>query len=203
MSNEQLFDFPIIVFSGVIISLVFFILGLLISRYKCYGLIAGYNRAPKHIKKEYDIEGLADHVGNGLITLSVLLIISAVLFYFELQGWFYTSMSLFVLIAAIIPLGAPKFMPEEQRLIKAGSADAKHPVLRRMLSTASYKSLEQQTRKWIQVCGKCGHKKDFWEAGGVRGGGVGEPGKLQYCESCAKLSMHRIRKKTAQELIKP
>ena len=203
MFKEEFFNPLHIIISGAIISLAFLFLGLSIYRYKCYNLIAGYNREPEHIKKQYDIEGLAKHVGQGLITLSALLIISAVLLYFELQGWFIAAMTVFILIAVIIPLGAPKFMPEQQRLEKAGSADAKHPILRRILSTASYKSLEQSTRKWIQVCRTCGHKQDFWEAGGVRSGGVGEPVKLQYCESCAKLHMHKIRKKTVQELIKP
>lgn len=81
MPNEQ--DLPLIIFSGLILSLVFFILGLLIHKFKFYGLIAGYNRASNDLKKEYDIEGLAQHVGQGLMTLSVLLIIAMVLLYFE------------------------------------------------------------------------------------------------------------------------
>ena len=186
---------------GIFVSLALFIPGLLISRYKFYHLIPVYNRDSEQIKKEYDIKGLADHMGHGLITLSVLLMISTVLYYFKFFGWCFASMSLFVLVVVIIPLGAPKFMPEQQKLLKSGSADAKHPFLRRVLSTAAYRSLEQKTRKWIQVCLKCGHKQDFWEAGGVRGGGVGEPVKLQYCEACEKNRFHKIRKKIAQELV--
>ncbi len=198
MPNEQ--DLPLIIFSGIILSLVFFIFGFLIHKFKCYGLIAGYNRASNELKKEYDIEGLAQHVGQGLMTLAVLLIIAMVLIYFEWHIGFIVIMCVFLLIAAIIPIGAPKFMPEQQRLIKSGSPDSKHPVLRRMLSKELYKKLEQNTRKWIQVCRKCGHKQDFWEAGGVRGGGVGEPIKLMYCKNCKKLRMHKIRKKIAQEI---
>jgi len=185
---------------GTGLSFIFFILGILIYRYKHYYLIAGYNRAPEHVKKEYDIEGLAKHTGQGLMTLAVLLLICTAFAHFELYGWFTASMIIFIVIALIIPLGAPRFMPTQQRLIKAGSADAKHPILRNALSARAYQSLEKKTRQWIQVCNKCGHKQDFWEAGGVRGGGIGEPIKLQYCVSCDKLHMHKIRRKTAHEL---
>ncbi len=201
MSIDQLNDPLLTLIFGGSLSLIFFVLGILIHKYKWYGLIAGYNHSPGHIKKQYDIEGLAKHVGQGLMTLAVLLIISTALFHFEWYRSFNASMCVFVFIAIIIPLGAPKYMPEQQRLVKEGSADAKHPFLRRILSTSAYKSLEKKTRFWIQVCGKCGHKQDFWEAGGVRGNGVGEPTKLQYCEHCTKLHMHKIRKKTTQELV--
>ncbi len=200
MSGEQLDNPLLIPIFGGSLSFIFLILGILIHKYKWYGLIAGYNHSPDHIKKQYDIESLAKHVGQGLITLAVLLIISTVLFYFEWYRSFNVTMFVFVFIAIIIPLGALKFMPEQQRLIKEGSADAKHPLLRRILSTSVYRSLETKTRLWVQVCGECGHKQDYWEAGGVRGGGVGEPTKLQYCERCTKLHMHKIRKKTVQEL---
>ena len=77
MSINQL-NVPLLtlVFGGSL-SLIFFVLGILIYKYKWYGLIAGYNLSPDHIKKQYDIEGLAKHVGQGLMTLAVLLIISA------------------------------------------------------------------------------------------------------------------------------
>ncbi len=201
MSSEPLNNPVFIIVSGSIIASAFFLLGLLIYRYKCYGLIIGYKHAPEHIKQQYDIEGLAKHVGQGLMTLAVLLIIGTVLLYFGLYGWFIAIMCVFILIAVIIPLGTSKFMPEQQQLITACSADAKHPILRRILPAGVYRSLEQSTRRWVQVCSKCGHKQDFWEAGGVRKGGIGEPRALQYCENCAKLHMHKIRKKTAQELI--
>jgi len=63
----------IILMTGMLLSTIFIILGILIHRYKYYNLIAGYNSAPEHIKKQYDIEGLTKHIGNGLITPGVLL----------------------------------------------------------------------------------------------------------------------------------
>ena len=53
-------------------------------------------------------------------------------------------MCVFILIGVIIALGAPRFMPEQQRFIKSGSPDAKHPVLRRLLAEDSYRSLEKK-----------------------------------------------------------
>jgi len=55
-----------ILIAGFLLSTIFIILGVLVVRYKYYNLIAGYNSAPEHIKKQYDIEGLAKHIGNGL-----------------------------------------------------------------------------------------------------------------------------------------
>jgi len=54
---------------GLLFFIVFVALGILLDRYKFYTLIAGYNRAPEATKEQYDIEGPAHHLGNGLITL--------------------------------------------------------------------------------------------------------------------------------------
>jgi len=197
--NEEFIHLYSLIF-GLSLSFVFFALGLLIYVYKFYNLIAGYNRSSEEEKKQYDIEELAKHVGQGLITLSVLLTLSTIFFFLELYLWFNIFIGLFIFIAFIIPIGALKFMPEQQRLIKEGSADAKHPFFRRVLPEKVYRSLERKTRLWLQVCSKCGHRTDFWEAGGVRGGGIGEPSTLQYCEKCKKFHMHKIRKKTFEEL---
>lgn len=201
MTNDEIYYSFLALIFGTSLSLIFFVLGILIYKYKWYHLIAGYNTSPDDIKSQYDIKGLAKHVGQGLMTIAVLLIISTILFYFKLYTWFYISIGIFIFISLIIPIGAPKFMPEQQRLLKEGSADAKHPFLRKVLSKSAYQSLEKKTRLWIQVCNRCGHKQDFWEAGGVRGKAFGEPSTLQYCERCRKLHMHKIRKKSHQELM--
>ena len=59
------YELKIILIAGLLLSTIFIILGILIVRYKYYNLIVGYNLAPEHIKKQYDIEGLAKHIGNG------------------------------------------------------------------------------------------------------------------------------------------
>ena len=112
MAGEEIINPELIIIFGSLFSLLFFLLGILIYRYKYYNLIAGYNSEPDHIKKQYDIEGLAKHTGQGLITLAVLGMISTLLLFFNLLGWFIGAMCLFTLIAVIIPLGAHKFTPE-------------------------------------------------------------------------------------------
>ncbi len=176
---------------GVLISIVLAVLGVLINRHKRYDLIPGYSRADEAVKKQYDIKGLAEHIGNGLVTLGVLLLISLVFRFFGLNTWFLVFIGIFIFIALVIIIGAPKFMP--------ATSDAKHPVLFKLLPAKFYNSIKKGTKQWLQVCKTCGHKQDFWDAGGVRGGGFGEPLKLQFCEKCQKQRMHKIRKKTVSE----
>ena len=185
--------------TGIFISIGLAVIGILINHYKCYGLIAGYNRATEEIKTQYDIQGLAEHISNGLVTLGVLLIFSVVSHYFGFISWFKLFFGLFIFIALVIIIGTRKFMPARRNLMKSSPVDAKHPFLYWLLPTSTYKAIEKGTRQWLQVCKKCGHKQDFWEAGGVRGGGIGEPVKLQLCENCQKLRMHKIRRKTESE----
>jgi len=101
----------IILMTGMLLSTIFIILGILIHRYKYYNLIAGYNQAPEHIKKQYDIEGLAKHIGNGLITLGVLLILGTIFLYFSLLTLFTVTFFIFLFIVFIMLLGSVKFMP--------------------------------------------------------------------------------------------
>ncbi len=185
---------------GFLLSLFFAVLGVLVVRYRCYGLIAGYNRAPDSVKQQYDIEGLADHVGNGLISLGVLLAISSLLVFFRLWIWSAVFFVLFLFIVMIILIGSRKFMPARRQLAALSPTDAKHPFLHWLLSEQAFRAVESGTRQWLQECQSCGHKQDFWEAGGVRQGGIGEPRKLQLCGKCQTLRWQKIRRKTAQEL---
>lgn len=186
---------PEILTSGVILSFVFFILGILIYKFKCYFLIPGYSRASESQKKDYVIEGLAQHIRIGLIALSVLLMIAIILFIKELQGGFIAVMGVFLFIAAVIPLGAPHYMPEQQRLMKSGSMSSELPVLFRILPEKFFRHLELKTHSWIQVCQQCGHEQDFWEAESFRGGKLVEPIKYMHCRSCKEQRLHKIRKK--------
>jgi len=143
-----IFDIPesernLILISGLLLSTIFIILGILIVRYKYYNLIAGYNSAPEHIKKQYDIEGLAKHIGNGLITLGVLLIISLLLLYSGLLTLFKVTFFIFLFIVFIILLGSIKFMPYRQNLAKKSPSDARHHFLHRLLPTRIFRALEK------------------------------------------------------------
>ena len=184
-----------ILVGGSAVSALLMGLGYLIAQAKMYHLISGYNAAPPEIQAQYDIEGLAKHSGNGLITIAVFFFTAIVLLYFGYPVGFIVALFLALSVVALVLLGAPKFYPEQQNLEKAGSADAKHPILRRILPAAAYKAIEAGTRQWEQKCSDCGHGQDFWEAGGVRYKATGEPSTLSYCEACQKMKMHKIRKK--------
>ena len=61
----------IIIFS--IVSLLFVFLGIAISRYKCYWLIAGYNTASKEEKARIDIENVAKHMSRMCYLIAFIL----------------------------------------------------------------------------------------------------------------------------------
>ncbi len=189
----------IILSCGLLLSGVFVWLGLLVGRGKRYQLIAGYNRAPDELKKQYDIEGLANHLGGGLVTLGVLLAVSTLFFVLNWLTAAALTMGLFLFIVAIVVIGGQKFLPAHRKLVQESPSDARHSFLRRILPASIYRALKRGTRQWLQECRRCGHRRDFWEAGGIRHGGFGEPSKLQFCEQCGKVRWHRIRKKTAAE----
>jgi hypothetical protein len=197
----SIFDLPenernLILITGLILSTVFIILGVLVDRYKCYNLIAGYNLAPAHIKKQYDIEGLAKHVRNGLITLGVLLITCTILLYLSLYTLLKVTIFIFLFVVFIMLIGSFKFMPYIQNLLKKSPSDARHHILHWLLPAKIYKALEKGTRKWLQECRHCGYKQDYWEAGNMRYKAYGEPTELQWCENCQKFRFHKVRKKT-------
>jgi len=189
----------LILMTGLFLSAIFIIVGILIVRYKYYNLIAGYNLSPDHLKKQYDILGLSKHIGNGLITLGVLLILSTIFLYFSLITLFTVTFSIFLFIVFIILLGSIKFMPYRQNLAKKSPSDARHHIMHRLLPTRIFRALEKGTRQWLQECRHCGYKQDYWEAGNVRYKAIGEPTELQFCENCKKFRLHKIRKKTVLE----
>ncbi len=166
--------------------LIFF--GVLISVYDRFEYISAYEKADLEERKKFDIRGLADHVGNGLITLGILMIIALLFVYLRHLTWAMVFASLSVFIGLIIIIGAPKFMNPE----------IKHPFLYRLLSKEMYESLKRKTEAWLMVCNTCGEKSDYWNHGGIRHG-VGEPTQLQYCEKCKKFRMHKVRKKSEAE----
>ncbi len=189
----------IVVLSGVAFGGVFITVGVLIKKYKWYQLIAGYNTASEAVKKQYDIEGLAAHIGDGLATLGVIIIIEVVLLYFDQATLVLIGIGVFLFIVAIILIGRHKFMPARLAFAKARPDDAMHPYLNRLVPEKIFQRIKSGTKNWLIECMDCHHKRDFWETGGLRGGGVGEPRNWTYCPECEGWSWQKIRKKSQQE----
>ncbi len=78
-------------------------------------------------------------------------------------------------------------------------ATHKHPILRRILPARLFRAIEQESREWIVEC-PCGHRRDYWDAGGVRYKSRGV-GLTEYaeCPACGKKTWHSLRRKTEQE----
>lgn len=188
----------IIMTAGVLIALPLLVLGQRIRYGRDYRLVAGYNRASVEEQARYDIEGLADHLGNGLISLGVLCILMPGAW---LLGWETIArilLGVFLLFAFITVVGGQKFLPHRQHPAPGTPRGSFQRLLERILPERAFAAIEAGTRQWVAEC-KCGAIQDFWETGGIRYKAVGEPRSLMSCPSCRKLSMQKIRKRRPGE----
>jgi hypothetical protein len=62
----------------------------------------------------------------------------------------------------------------------------------------AFTAIRAGTKQWLVEC-PCGKKLDYWDIGGVRYMAAGEPRQLLRCQSCGKVSWHKIRKKSETE----
>jgi hypothetical protein len=190
----------IIMAVGVVIALPLLVLGQRLRYGRDYGLVAGYNRASTQEKLRYDIEGLASHLGNGLISLGVLCILMPGAW---LLGWETAAkvlLGIFLLFAFITVVGGQKFLPHRRHPAPGTPPGSFQRLLKRMLPERAFAAMEAGTRQWVAEC-KCGALQDFWETGGIRYKAVGEPRSLMACPSCQKASMQKIRKRRPGESV--
>ena len=78
------------------------------------------------------------------------------------------------------------------------SRPAEHRVLKFILPAKAFAAVRAGTKLWLIEC-RCGHRRDIWDAGGVRYKAAGDPRRLLRCPVCGKLTLHKIRKKTDAE----
>jgi hypothetical protein len=71
-------------------------------------------------------------------------------------------------------------------------------ILRFILPSKVFAAIEAGTRQWLAEC-PCGHKRDYFEAGGIRYKACGNPRVLLECPNCRKATMHLVQKKTEEE----
>lgn len=83
-----------------IICLIFIVLGVAISKYKCYWLISGYNTQSKEEKARVDIEKVAKHMGRMCYLIAFIIFIGAIV-----SDYFEISIIPFVIILIIIIFG--------------------------------------------------------------------------------------------------
>lgn len=89
---------PIIILS--IVSLIFILIGVAISKYKCYWLISGYNTASKVEKENIEVEKLAKHMARMCYIVSAFLFFGGII-----TGYFKLSIMPLTLILIIVIFG--------------------------------------------------------------------------------------------------
>lgn len=62
-----------------IVSVLFIVIGVLISKYKCYWLISGYNTSSKEEKARVEIEKVAKHMGRMCYAIAIILFLGSVI----------------------------------------------------------------------------------------------------------------------------
>jgi len=75
---------------------------------------------------------------------------------------------------------------------------AEHKFLRWLLPASWFEAIKRGTKDWLAECPD-GHVWDYWDGGGVRHKGAGEPRKYLPCRECRRTRWQKIRRKTAQE----
>jgi DNA-directed RNA polymerase subunit RPC12/RpoP len=75
---------------------------------------------------------------------------------------------------------------------------AEHRFLKFILPARAFNAIRADTKKWLVEC-PCGHKRDLWDAGGVRYKATGSPKEIARCPACGNRTWHAARKKTEEE----
>jgi len=181
----------VLLISGASSALVLGFLGVKLRYLEAYDLIAGYNRASAADKAKYDIEGLSQHLGNGLMTMAVLIVLASIAAALESLTWCLGLMGVFVFVALLIVIGGRKFLPDPPQ-------PGDHRFLKAILPERAFNAIREGTRNWLIEC-PCGHMADLWNAGGVRYKATGEPRQLTACQGCGTATWQKVRRKTASE----
>lgn len=75
---------------------------------------------------------------------------------------------------------------------------SEHKFLKLILPQSLFEALKAETKQWLLQC-PCGHKRDLWDAGGIRYKAAGEPRRYLKCPKCGQRTWHKVRKKTDVE----
>ena len=73
-----------------------------------------------------------------------------------------------------------------------------HRFLKIILPETLFEKIKAGTKLWLLEC-PCGHKRDLWNAGGLRYKAVGEKRQYLKCPECGKGTWHKVRMKTEVE----
>ena len=163
----------LILVAGLLFSLTFWVLGIAVRWFRAYRLIAGYNTASAEEKKKYDIEGLADHLGNGLIVIGAFSLLATLSAYTDQVPLAIIFVTGIVFVAFIMVVGGQKFLPKCQHPEPGFEIHAQHRFLKKILPAKAFAAIKRGTQNWMTVC-PCGEQQDFWEVGGVRYKACGE-----------------------------
>jgi hypothetical protein len=176
------------------LAILFLLLGVMLRYRQAYWLVAGYNTASPTEKAKYDIEGLSSHLGNGLMALSGILVLATIATLQENETLMWVFWGLFLVTVFLIVIGGQKYAPINQHPPPGRPRHMKQRFAKKILPERAYRAIEEGTRQWLIEC-PCGHKQDFWDAGGIRYKAAGEPRQLYPCPACGKAKWHKIRKK--------
>jgi hypothetical protein len=188
-------DLTMILAAGSVLCAMMVGLGVALRYFHAYGLVAGYNRATPEERAKYDIAGLAEHLGDGLITLGALCLAAAVTLVKDYSGLFALSLGLFVFIAIVIVIGGQKYTPGSASIDPDAPTSLPQRFLKRVLPTGAFSAIEKGTRQWVIEC-RCGSVRDLWDAGGIRYKGAGEPRQYGLCPACDNGSLLKVRRKS-------
>jgi len=184
---------------GVCFSLIFIALGIPVRFFKQYWMISGYNRASPEEKKKYDIEGLAQHLGNGLLALGFLFLFASIAMYAEQFLLLNIFIGCFVLVSFLMVIGGQKFLPRFLHPPPGKEKFLFQRFIQIIFPDRAFEAMKRGTKNWLIEC-PCGRKRDYWDVGGIRYKACGKRREFYYCETCQKIRWHKVRRKTLSEI---
>jgi hypothetical protein len=84
-------------------------LGIMVKYYKAYWLISGYNTMSKEKKKNVDVEGLANFMGNMTFIMAALMLLATILFMVDKEMLGGIALALFVPLSIYMIIKAQKY----------------------------------------------------------------------------------------------
>ena len=87
------------------ISILFILIGLAVSKYKCYWLISGYNTASKEEKSKIEIEKVAKHIGRMCYLIALVLFLGGIVTnYIEISIFPFTILIMIIIFGYLFYL---------------------------------------------------------------------------------------------------
>lgn len=154
--------------------------GIMVKYYKAYWLIAGYNTMSAEKKKNVDVEGLANFVGNVCFLIAAIMLMATLFFVADLEVWGAISLALIIPVSIYLIIKSQKYdgntrnpdgtMNKKTKLIVGGVSGF---LLLTLVGAAALAYVDSQPAQFVigggylEIKGRYGEKINLEEIEGI------------------------------------